>query len=265
MILDQLVAATTKRVAQAKQQLPLEKLKQQVAKLPVSDERPFEKALSGNGMHIIAEVKKASPSKGVIAKDFPYLKIAQDYEAAGANAISVLTEPDYFQGSLEYLRQIANKVQTPLLRKDFVIDEYMLYEAKLAGAAAVLLIVKILTDQQLQDYLTLANQLGLSALVEAHNEDEIDRAVKAHARIIGVNNRNLNDFSVNFNNSEQLRKLVPQDCIFVAESGVKSGDDTAKLRQNGINVALVGETLMKSPNKLETMRQLKGRVVVDQS
>lgn len=265
MILDQLVAATTKRVARSKQLVSLEQLKRQAAQLQISPARPFEAALTNDTMHIIAEVKKASPSKGLIAPNFPYLQIAQDYEAAGANAISVLTETDYFQGSLEYLKAIAQQVNIPVLRKDFIIDEYMLYEAKLAGAAAILLIVSILTPQQLQQYLQLADRLGLSALVEAHDATEIKTALQAGAKIIGVNNRNLKDFSVDFSNSARLRQFVPASCIFVAESGVRTKEDTQTLQQNGIRVALVGETLMRAKNKTELVQQLKEPITVDQS
>ncbi|WP_137596868.1 indole-3-glycerol phosphate synthase TrpC [Paucilactobacillus kaifaensis] len=265
MILDQLVAATAKRVARSKQRISLEQLKGQTEKLKMSSARPFETALTNDNMHIIAEVKKASPSKGLIAQDFTYLQIARDYEAAGANAISVLTETDYFQGSLEYLKEIAQQVNIPVLRKDFIIDEYMIYEAKLAGAAAILLIVRILTPQQLRQYLLLADQLGLSALVEAHDEDEIKTALHAGAKIIGVNNRNLKDFSVDFGNSARLRQFVPDECIFVAESGVQTRKDTQTLQQNGITVALVGETLMRSNNKTELVQQLKEPIAIDQS
>ncbi|BAP86639.1 indole-3-glycerol-phosphate synthase [Paucilactobacillus hokkaidonensis JCM 18461] len=265
MILDQLVAATTKRVAKSKERVPFTQLKAQTDQLVINSDRPFETALTGNAMHIISEVKKASPSKGLIADHFPYLQIAKEYEQAGANAISVLTEPDYFQGSIEYLKAIANEVKIPVLRKDFIIDEYMIYEAKLAGASAILLIVKILTPQQLETYLRLADQLGLSALVEAHDEIEIKNALQAGAKIIGVNNRNLNDFSVDFNNSARLRQLVPTDRIFVAESGVQSKQDTQTLQQNGITVALIGETLMKATDKTQLIQQLKEPIAVDQS
>lgn len=265
MILDDLVAVTKKRVAKEKEMISLAALKQQVAQLPVDETRPFEKALKKSGMSIIAEVKKASPSKGIIAEQFPYVEIAEKYDAAGADAISVLTEPEYFLGSLDYLKEIVQHVQIPVLRKDFTIDEYMIYQAKLAGASAVLLIVSILTKPQLQDYLNLAESLGMSALVEAHDENEIKTAIEVGAKIIGVNNRNLKDFSVDFSNSERLRQLVPDDCIYVAESGVKQAQDTQVLRQHDIHVALVGETLMKSDDKKKMLADLKEPMSVDQS
>lgn len=264
MILDDLVAATKKRVAASKATLPLTVLEREARALPVSEQRPFENRLKQPGFHIIAEVKKASPSKGLIAPQFPYLTIAQEYDLAGADAISVLTEPDYFQGSLTYLKEIAAAVTTPVLRKDFTVDPYMIYEAKVAGAAAVLLIVSILTDDQLRNYLALADELGLSALVEAHDETEIKRALAAGARIIGVNNRNLKTFTVDFSNSERLRQLVPNDRVFVAESGVKQARDADALQQHNIHVSLIGETLMRATNKTQLIHELKGMKTGDQ-
>lgn len=257
MILNDLVASTKKRVAASKQQISTDEMKQQALAMPVKKERPFEQALAKDGLNIISEVKKASPSKGIIAEDFPYLEIAKSYDAAGADAISVLTEPEYFKGSIEYLREIAAEVSIPVLRKDFVVDEYMISEAKVAGASAILLIVAILTDQELQANLALADSLGLSVLVEAHDENEIQRALTAGAKIIGVNNRNLKDFTVDFSNSERLRKLVPSDKIFVAESGVKKPADVVELKQHDIHVALIGETLMRSDDKQAMIRELK--------
>lgn len=265
MILDDLVAATKQRLIEVKQQVPLAAIQQQALALPVREDRPFEEHLRRDGFRIIAEVKKASPSKGLIDKNFPYLQIAEEYDQAGADAISVLTEPKYFQGSLEYLTQIAAHVNTPVLRKDFTIDEYMIYEAKVAGAAAVLLIVSILTDQQLREYLKLTEQLGMSALVEAHDEGEIKRALAAGAKIIGTNNRNLKNFTVDFSNSERLRQFVPADRVFIAESGVKQPTDARELQQHNIHVALIGETLMRAQNKTQLIRQLKGMAAVDQS
>lgn len=264
MILDTLVEVTKKRVEAEKQQTSLAELKQQVAGLTISSDRPFEESLRKPGMNIIAEVKKASPSKGIIAEDFPYVQIAKEYDVAGADAISVLTEPEYFMGSIDYLKEIAANVKTPILRKDFTVDEYMIYQAKLAGASAVLLIVSILTDQQLRDYLQLTDELGLSALVEAHDESEIQTAIAAGARIIGVNNRNLKDFTVDFSNSERLRKLIPADVVYVAESGVKTAEDAATLRDHDIHVALVGEALMREADKTTMLAQLKGKMPIDQ-
>ena len=215
-------------VAETKNDVPLCELRAKAESLRRNTGFPFEKALRGEDIAFICEVKKASPSKGVIAEDFPYLQIAEDYEKAGAAAISCLTEPYWFLGSSRYLRKIAARVKIPVLRKDFTVDEYMIYEAKLLGAAAVLLICSILSEEQLAEYLELSRYLGLSALVEAHDEAEIETAVKVGARIIGVNNRDLRTFSVDTGNSASLRGLVPPDRIFVSESGIQTAEDVAK-------------------------------------
>ena len=220
----------------------------------------FEKALRKNDIAFICECKKASPSKGLISPDFPYLQIAKDYEAAGADCISVLTEPKWFLGSDNYLREISQNVTLPCLRKDFTVDGYMIYEARLLGASAVLLIAAILTDEQLKDYIGICDELGLSALVEAHNEAEVYRALSAGARIIGVNNRNLKDFSVDTDNSLRLRSLIPRDVLFVSESGVKTAGDVQRLREAGADAVLIGETLMKSPDKKEKLNELRGMI-----
>lgn len=222
---------------------------------------PFERKLSGEGIHFICEVKKASPSKGMIAEQFPYLTIAKEYEAAGASAISVLTEPEYFLGKDEYLKEIAEMVQIPVLRKDFIIDAYQIYEAKLLGASAILLICTLLTDSELKEFLELADGLGLSALVEAHDEEEVQRAVKAGARIIGVNNRDLKTFTVDINNSVRLRSHVPKETLFVSESGIKTAEDIERLRENGTNAVLIGETLMRSRDKGKMLRALAGCLI----
>ena len=204
-------------------------------------------------------MKRASPSKGLIAEDFPYLDIARDYEAAGAVAISCLTEPFWFRGSDEYLREISQAVSIPVLRKDFTVDEYMIYQAKTLGASAVLLICAILSQEQLGEYLEIAHSLGLSALVEAHDEEEVRRAVAVGADIIGVNNRDLKTFTVDINNSARLRKLVPPEVLFVSESGIKTAADIEALRSNGTNAVLIGETLMRSPDKKAALAELRGR------
>jgi indole-3-glycerol phosphate synthase len=203
-------------------------------------------------------VKKASPSKGIIAEHFPYEEIAVEYERAGADALSVLTEPAYFKGSNDYLAAIRKKVQIPILRKDFTVDEYMLYEAKKIGADAVLLICAILSPMQLSEYRGIAEELGLSALVEAHDEAEVEMALNAGARIVGVNNRNLKDFTVDINNSVRLRELVPPEILFVSESGMKTRADIARLEQNGTNAVLIGETFMRSADKAGMLRELAG-------
>ena len=256
-MLDEIVEKTKQRVEMAKNIIPLDDLKKQVSLMEINDEFPFKKALSGDEIAIIAEVKKTSPSKGIIAEDFDYLKIAKEYEAAGASAISVLTEPYFFQGSDDYLQEISENVSIPLLRKDFVVDEYMIWEAKLLGASAILLIVSILDIVQLKKYLDLAHELGLSAIVETHDGDEIMRALTVGAEIIGVNNRNLNDFTVNIENSINLRRCVSGDVIFISESGIKTAEDVRKLKENDVDAVLIGETLMKSDDKKAMISELK--------
>ena len=256
-MLDEIVEKTKERVEMAKSILPLEDIKKQVSLLEISDEFPFKKALAGDDISIIAEVKKASPSKGLIAEDFDYLAIAKEYEAAGASAISVLTEPYFFQGSDEYLEDIAKEVSIPVLRKDFVVDEYMIWEAKMLGASAVLLIVSILDVVQLKKYLDLAHDLGLSAIVETHDGDEVMRAMTVGAEIIGVNNRNLQDFTVDIENSINLRRCVSGDVIFISESGIKTPEDVARLKENDVDAVLIGETLMKSDDKKAMISELK--------
>ena len=258
MILDEIAVKTRERIEAEKSRLPLAELKAQVAELDHNTGFPFEKALAKEGMSFICEVKKASPSKGVIAEHFPYVEIGKEYEKAGADAMSVLTEPFYFQGSNEYLTAIRREVSIPLLRKDFTVDEYMLYEAKKIGADAVLLICAILSPVQLSEYAGIAREMGLSALVEAHDENEIEMALQADAKIIGVNNRNLKDFTVDINNSICLRELVPRDILFVSESGMKTRADIERLEENGTNAVLIGETFMRSPDKAGALRELRG-------
>ena len=224
-MLDEIVLETKKRIDLEKTNKPLDELKHEVLQLDINDDFPFKKALTGEDISIIAEVKKASPSKGVIAEDFDYIGIAKDYESAGASAISVLTEPFFFKGSDEYLSEISKNVNIPILRKDFVIDEYMIWQAKLLGASAILLIVSILDTVQLKKYLDLAHDLGLSAIVEVHDSTEISTAMIVGAEIIGVNNRNLKDFSVDIENSINLRRCVSGDVVFISESGIKSKED----------------------------------------
>jgi len=261
MILDTIAATAKERVAAAKEALPLA---EQIARARESDCNtgfPLEQALAKKRMSFICEVKKASPSKGLIAPEFPYVQIAKEYEAAGADAISVLTEPTYFQGKNEYLTKIRQTVQIPLLRKDFTVDEYMIYEAKNIGADAVLLICAILSLMQLSEYAGIARELGLSALVEAHDEKEVVMALAAGARIVGVNNRNLKDFTVDIHNSVRLRELVPENILFVSESGMKTRQDIARLEENGTNAVLIGETLMRSADKKAVLQELRGQVI----
>lgn len=260
MIIDKIVAATEKRVCDAKANLPLSELQQQVERMPITKGFPFEQALQELDFNFICEVKKASPSKGIIAEDFPYLEIAKEYEMAGAAAISVLTEPDFFLGSPQYLQEIAEVVQIPVLRKDFIIDEYQIYEAKLWGASAILLIAAILNDETMACFHKLADSLGLSCLVEAHDETEVLRAVNIGARIIGVNNRNLKDFTVDVNNSIRLRKLVDDSVTFISESGLDTAADIQRLRDNKIHAALMGESFMRTKDKVAKLAELYGPI-----
>ena len=260
MILDNIVAATKKRVKEAKEKLSFSELQQQVESMPIGKDFPFEQALQELDFNFICEVKKASPSKGIIAEEFPYLDIAKDYEMAGAAAISVLTEPDFFLGSPQYLQDIATTVHIPVLRKDFIIDEYQIYEAKLWGASAILLIASILDDETMRRFHELADSLGLSCLVEAHDETEVLRAVNIGARIIGVNNRNLKDFTVDVNNSIRLRKLVDESVIFVSESGLDTAEDIQRLRDNKIHGALMGESFMRAADKVAKLAELYGPI-----
>lgn len=256
-ILDRLAAYAQERVTAAKQNISVEELKERAVSLPRGD-FAFEKALKKDDIAFICECKKASPSKGVIAGDFPYLQIAKAYESAGADCISVLTEPKWFLGSDRYLQEIAAAVHIPCLRKDFTVDAYMLYEAKCLGAAAVLLICSILNEEQIKAYIKICDTLGLSALVEAHDEAEVKTALRCGARIIGVNNRNLKDFSVDTDNSRRLRRLIPKDVVFVSESGVKTPEDVQLLREVGADAVLIGETLMRAADKKQILNELRG-------
>ena len=258
MILDKIIEATKIRVAQEKQVESPESVKAAALALPSDTGFPFEAALRQQDFNFICEVKKASPSKGIIAEHFPYLEIAKEYEVAGAVAISVLTEPDFFKGDKKYLQEIASTVKIPVLRKDFIIDEYQIYQAKVWGASAILLICACLDVPTLTKFRELADSLGLSSLVEAHDEKEVQMAIDCGARIIGVNNRNLKDFTVDVQNSVRLRNLVQDDVIFVSESGLETPEDIQVLRDNNIGVALMGETFMRSPNKVEKLAYLYG-------
>lgn len=283
MILDDLAIATKKRIEKQKEEERADALFEEVQALLASGYQnpaekrlgafPFEKALGGRAnletelansgdadkkhFAIISEVKKASPSKGTIAEEFPYLAIAKEYEAAGADAISCLTEPDYFKGSDQYLMEIAKEVAIPVLRKDFTVDPYMIYQARKFGASAVLLIAAILSDEELKEYFRIAESLGLSCLFEAHDAEEVERCLAAGARILGVNNRNLKDFTVDINNSVRLREMVPADIIFVSESGISKPSDVKTLKSNGTNAVLIGEMLMRSDEKSKLIAELK--------
>ena len=263
MILDELADLTRIRIEKQKMQYTPRNIQRDAELLAAREmevqeyDYPFEEALSKKGLSVISEVKKASPSKGVIAEDFPYLDIALEYERSGADAISCLTEPDRFRGSDEYLKGIVKEVSIPVLRKDFTIDPYMIYQAKLMGASAVLLIAAILTDEQLRNFYKIADTLGLSCLFEAHDADEVKRCLEAGARILGVNNRNLKNFKVDINNSIRLRSLVPKDIIFVSESGIEKPEDVKALKENGTDAVLIGEMLMRSSDKSGLIQKMR--------
>jgi len=263
-ILDEIAAKTRLRVAKAKEAAPFDRVRKEALALAEKEGSgeeeagfPFEKALAAPGLSFICEVKKASPSKGIIAENFPYMQIAREYEEAGAAAISVLTEPDYFLGSGQYLREISAAAAIPTLRKDFVIDPYQIYEAKILGAKAVLLICALLDTETLAEYIKTAGELGLSSLVEIHNEPEAGQAVKAGARIIGINNRDLKTFKVDLAVTARLRSIIPPGILAVAESGIKSPDDVRAIGGIGIDAVLVGESLMRAADKKRFLLELK--------
>ena len=256
-MLDEIVEKTKERLIESKKNKSLDEIKEEVQKMEITNDFPFKKALSEDEISIIAEVKRASPSKGLIAEDFDYLAIAKEYEEAGASAISVLTEPYFFKGSNDYLKEISQCVSIPILRKDFVIDEYMIWEAKALGASAVLLIVSILSIVELKKFLDLAHDLGLSAIVETHDGDEIRTALNVGAEIIGVNNRDLTNFTLDIENSINLRRCVSGDVIFISESGIKTPEDVRRLKENNVDAVLIGETLMKSDDKKSMISELK--------
>ncbi|MFC2661581.1 MAG: indole-3-glycerol phosphate synthase TrpC [Eubacterium sp.] len=258
-ILETIAESTRKRVAEAKKRVPAEEMKERALAMDPNTGFPFEKALAADDISFICECKKASPSKGLIAPDFPYVQIAKDYERAGASAISVLTEPEWFMGSTQILQEITSAVHIPVIRKDFTIDEYMIYEAKVLGASAVLLICALLDEDTLRRYREIADSLGLSSLVEAHDDQEIQMAIRAGARIIGVNNRNLKDFTVDVRNARNHRAQVPCDILFVSESGIKTPQDIDILRDANVDAVLIGETLMRAKDKPSMLDYLKGK------
>lgn len=258
MILDEIADRTRERVRELKKNREISSLRRDAEKLGGGGQPDFKQALAAPGISFICEVKKASPSKGIIAPDFPYLHIAREYEEAGAAAISVLTEPYYFMGNDQYLREIVKSVKLPVLRKDFTVDEYQIFEAKTLGASAVLLICAILESKQLKEYMEIAYSLGLSALVETHTEAEVEEALEAGAGIIGVNNRNLKTFEVDITTSGRLRSLIPEDILFVSESGIRTPEDVAALKTIGTDAVLVGETFMRSPDKKRQLAVLRG-------
>lgn len=262
MILDTIAESTRRRVEEKKRIKPQKQVMKEAFLCTERNRdqgRRFEQALSGPGISFICEVKKASPSKGLIAQSFPYRDIAAEYEKGGADAISVLTEPEFFLGDDRYLQEISQTVSIPVLRKDFTVDAYQIYEAKTLGASAILLICSLLDQEQLARYIRLSGELGLGALVEAHSGREVTMAMEAGARVIGINNRNLKTFEVDFSNALKLRKLVDQDTIFVAESGIRTPQDIKALADAQVNAVLIGETLMKAPDRIRTLEELRGR------
>lgn len=259
-ILSTIAAYSYHRVEERKSLMSLQEIKREAElKCKSEPDFAFERALKTEDIAFICEVKKASPSKGIIDETFPYLEIAKEYEDAGAAAISVLTEPKWFLGSDEYLENIRKAVKLPILRKDFTVDPYQIYEAKVIGADAILLICAILDTEKIKSYLKIADELGLSALVEAHTEDEVKTALAAGARIIGINNRDLKTFEVDIRTSIKLRRLVPEDILFISESGIKTSEDIARLRENKVNGVLIGETFMKSRDKKKQLAELRGK------
>lgn len=261
MILETIAQANRERYEKIMQTVSLDEIKQKALAMEISSDFPFERALEKDRISYICEVKKASPSKGIIAEDFPYVQIAKDYENAGAAAISVLTEPQWFKGENRYLQEISQSVSIPLLRKDFTVCEYQIYEAKVIGASAVLLICALLDTDTIRRWIKLCDTLGLSALVEAHTEEEVKSALDAGARIIGVNNRNLKDFTVDITTCTRLRSLVPKEILFIGESGIKTSGDIENLRNAGVNGVLIGETLMRIADKKQALSELNGRAL----
>ena len=257
MILDDIIAKQKGRIIKEKKLKSFDILKNEVLKLPLSNNFFFEDSLRNKEFAFICEIKKASPSKGVIVENFPYIDIAKEYEKAGASAISVLTEPYFFKGSDEYLKEVAQTVKIPVLRKDFIIDVYQIYQAKILGASAVLLICAVLDEKTLKSFLNTAKSLKLSCLVETHNETEIKKALNSGAAIIGINNRDLQTFNVDINTSLKLRKFVPEDKILISESGIKTAEDIRILKQTGFNGTLIGESMMRSKNKKQFLHSLK--------
>jgi indole-3-glycerol phosphate synthase len=265
-ILKTIAAKTRERIAAEKRRMPTAEIRAMaeekaalITDCTAEEGGAFRRALAAPGISFICECKKASPSKGVIAEAFDPVSIARDYEDAGASAISCLTEPYWFMGKNAYAREIAHTVNIPVLRKDFTVDEYMIYEAREMGASAILLICAILDDAELSAYRQLARELKLDVLTEAHDEREVMRALRSGADIVGVNNRNLRDFSVDVNNSLRLRKLVPDSVVFVSESGIRTPEDVAKLRENGTDAVLIGETLMRADDKKAMLDRLRGK------
>lgn len=256
MILDDIAAETRRRVEELKREGYYEKIHQEMVHFQPSQKHAFYKNLAKPGLSFICELKKASPSKGIISEDFPFEKIGKEYEAAGASAISCLTEPKWFKGDMAYLTRIAKEVTIPVLRKDFIIDACQIEEAVLGGASAILLIAAILSDEEIKTFLHLAHELGLGVLCEAHDEKEMERMLQAGARIVGVNNRDLRDFTIKLENTETLAKMVPDDVLLVSESGMMSPEIVRRMHEAGADAVLIGEMLMRAENRGALLRQM---------
>ena len=263
-ILDKICETTKERIEKEKQKISLVEVRKNAERIKNIEKEKyfnFEKAIGKKEkINFICEIKKASPSKGIIAENFDYIEIAKDYQKAGADAISCLTEPHYFLGSDEYLKAVKETVNIPVLRKDFIIDEYMIYKSKNIKADAILLIAAVLDKYKLKDYFDIANDLGLSSLFEIHNEEELEKVLNLNPRIIGVNNRDLKTFEVDINNSVRLRKLIPNNIIFVSESGIKCREDIKTLEENKTSAVLIGESLMTKKDKEKEIKKLRGIV-----
>ena len=253
-MLNRIIAEKREEVEQRKKDIPVSSLKERTAQRQAPLD--FAHALSGGSTRLIAEVKRASPSRGLLCPNFDPVELAKTYAQGGAAAISVLTEANYFEGSIEHLAAIREEVRLPLLRKDFIFDQYQIYESGAYGADALLLIVAILSQEQLEGLLSLSRSLGLSCLVEVHNEAEVERALLSGAKIIGINNRDLNTFKVDINTTRRLCSLIPEKRIVVSESGIRSRGDVEKLKGWGVNAVLVGETLVTAGDILTRMREI---------
>lgn len=258
MILDQLVKATQKRITKQEAKISFLELKNKANKKKSKNSQLIYDIFSKKQISVIGEIKHASPSKGLIINNFNYISIVDDYEKSNLDIISVLTEPDYFKGSLNNLEQVHNKTNKPILRKDFIINEYMIYESFLSGADMILLIAVILSDTQLKKFYELANKLGLAVLFETHNQNEIERVLKLNPKMIGINNRNLMDFTVDINHSIKLRKYIPDSVICISESGIENKNDVNQLKEHQINGFLIGEYLIKADNRKTFMNNLLG-------
>lgn len=259
MIIDDIVASTFERVAENKKRNSIDKLARLAFEKPINKDYPFEKALRNKAnLAYIMEIKRCVPTKGEITRNFDYKSIAKEYEDIGATAISVMTEPDYFKGDDDFLAEIARIVKIPVLRDDFIVDEYMVYESKLLGADAITLICSVLDEITLMRCLNLAENLGMSAVVEAHSSMQVKKALRVGAKIIAVNNCDLRNFEIDMNNSLELQKMIPEDVIFISRSGVKTYQDICKLEENNVNAVMVGEVLMRSHDKRKTFEILQG-------